>query len=330
MNAMPIDHDPAPKPFATLVKRILRLLVICYICILTVLGFFQRKLLYRPTTSDAMPVAAFPDATGGFTRCEDVEIPCANGESVRGWLLRQQVQKPTGRSLVIYFHGNARNRSTRGPWYDILREADLEVLAIDYQGYGDSGGSATESTIELSCEAAWSFATNRLGYHPDEISIAGTSLGGAAAVYLTDRQCRAGVPPACLFVTATFSSMVDVASSLYRWLPVRSLLVDTFPSDQRAPNVTCPVLVLHGDVDALVDQRFGRRLFDAFPKESDSGVPKQWVSLTDVGHHNIVKNGGRTILNEIRALFQRVRVAKAEQSERPAEAPSSMEESTSE
>jgi len=98
--------------------------------------------------------------------------------------------------------------------------------------------------------------------------------------------------------------MGDVASSLYWWLPVRALLVDTFPSAERAARVTCPVLVMHGDQDTLVDQKFGRRLFEAFPEQSDSAVPRQWVNLTDIGHKDIVAKGQSVILSGIRQLLQ--------------------------
>lgn len=304
----PTSEPPAPgKPESVRTRRtkqILRLLVICYLVILTVLGFFQRKLLYRPTTAAAIPVADHSHSNGGFDSCQDVEMTCGNGETIRGWLLKEE--SATKRPLVLYFHGNARNRSTRGPWYKLLREAGLDVLAIDYQGYGDSGGKTTEDTIEQSCDATWQYAVSELGYEPCELGVAGTSLGGAAAVYLAERQSQAEAPPAFLFLTATFSSMGDVAGSLYWWLPVRALLVDTFPSAERASSVTCPVLVMHGDRDTLVDQKFGRRLFEAFPEQSATDVPRTWINLTDVGHRDIVAKGRAAILSGIRTLLDRV------------------------
>ncbi|MCR9198496.1 MAG: alpha/beta hydrolase [Planctomycetaceae bacterium] len=300
-------------------KKILRLLVICYIVILTVLGFFQRKLLYHPSTADALPVAEHQKATAGFESCQDVQMTCGNGETIHGWLLQQQ--SDVKRPLVLYFHGNARNRSDRGPWYELLRQAGLDVLAIDYQGYGDSGGQTTEDTIEQSCDATWQYAISELGYQPAELGIAGTSLGGAAAVYLAERQSQAETPPAFLFVTATFSSMGDVASSLYWWLPVRALLVDTFPSAERAARVTCPVLVMHGDQDTLVDQKFGQRLFEAFPKQSSSAVPRQWVNLTDIGHKDIVAKGQRMILSGIRKLLEDSRAVRVDGDQQTADDP---------
>ena len=307
--------DPSPgtvsttrsRPVAAFVKRVLRLVIISYVVILIVLGFFQRKLLYRPSVADALPIASFPQATGGYSSADDVDMVCRNGETIRGWLLREPGDTP--RPLVLYFHGNARNRSDRGPWYELLRDAGLDVLAIDYQGYGDSGGKTTEATIEQSCDATWTYATTELGYAPDQLVVAGTSLGGAAAVYTAHKQSQAGAAPSCLFVTATFSSMADVAGSLYWWVPVRALLVDTFPSAQRASGITCPVLVMHGDVDKLVDQKFGERLFEAFPETAANGMQRRWQNLAGISHHGIVENGYDTILLAIRGLLHDVALA---------------------
>ena len=151
--------------------------------------------------------------------------------------------------------------------------------------------------------AALEFAVE--GLHIKDIIVMGTSLGGAAAVYLTAKQCQAKKEPAALVAVATFSSMVQVAGSHYPWLPVGAVLVDRYPSANRIPHVTCPVLMFHGDQDRVVQQRFGIRLFEATPDKSKSGVPKRWIDLPGVGHNNIVHLSARTIASEIADITRR-------------------------
>lgn len=300
---------PAETPKTGLwpfVKTVLRKLITIYIVVIVLLGFLQRKLLYHPTAAESLPVASSPELMKLFPGAKDVEIECANQQVVRGWLLRKQTAKqPTlDRPLIVYFHGNAGNRAGRGPWYQIFESVGADVLAIDYLGYGDSDGTINEGTLELSCDAAWEYATQQLGYQPHQIVIGGTSLGGAAAVYLCNKQCAARTPPSALFVVASFSSMVDVGSSLYWWLPVRAVLVDRYPSDQRAAAITCPVLVMHGDMDTLVKQALGQKLFDAFPATSANEIEKRWVNMPDTGHNDLMINV-RLMRDEIKTLLEK-------------------------
>ena len=116
---------------------------------------------------------------------------------------------------MVCFHGNAGDRSTRTGWYRLLNALDVDVLAVDYHGYGDSDGTISETALESDCDAAWDYAVTQLDRRPGDIVIVGTSLGGAAAIYLASKQSEAGTPPAALVTVATFSSMVDAGSSHY-------------------------------------------------------------------------------------------------------------------
>lgn len=302
-----VPTKPAGNRRFEFLRKLLRKVITIYIVVIIVLGFLQRSLLYHPSTAESLPVASVPGLVTLYPAAQDVEIACESGQKVRGWLLKKSgVDAADERPLVIYFHGNAGNRAGRGPWYQVLESCNVDVLAIDYLGYGDSEGKVTESTLEISCDAAWAYATETLGYRPNQIVIGGTSLGGAAAVYLCSKQCVAGECPNGLFVVATFSSMVDVASNLYWWLPVRAVLVDRYPSDERAAKITCPVVVMHGDQDTLVRQHLGQKLFDAFPAASTNNIPKRWVNLPDTGHNDLLFASPRLIRDEIEKLLNSI------------------------
>lgn len=301
------SETPQQKPtVGSVVKRILRIALVTYLLVLLLLTFLQRQMLYHPRRARQLKVAEFRDVMQVFPESTDVELICDDGVGIRAWLLRKtkgsdSVEK-SRRPLILFFHGNAGNRAGRVNWYRLFEQAGADVLAIDYHGYGDSGGKMSEGALEQDCDAAWEFATMNLGYRPEDIVVVGTSLGGAAAVYVSSRTCAVGNGPGGLAVVATFSSMVDVAGSLYPWLPVQAVLVDRYPSAERIQNVTSRLVVLHGDQDTLVQPRFGRKLFDAAPDISADGIPKNWVNLPDVGHNDILGGGRQIILGEITAL----------------------------
>lgn len=274
------------------------------------LTFIQRRLMYHPERGGQLSVQRNAPVCELFPASRDVEVTCADGVTIRGWLLlkgpaREETRRP--RPLVIYFHGNAGNRVSRTGWYALLEQLGTDVLAMDYHGYGDSEGRMSETALEHDCDAAWTFATAELGYAPSDILVMGTSLGGAAAVYLTAKQCEAGNVPAAMVTVATFSSMVDVAGSLYPWLPTRAVLVDRYPSHERAARITCPVLMLHGDRDSVVHHRFGEKLFASVPEQSRCGVSKRWICLPNIGHNDILRRAGSTLLVETNQLISQIR-----------------------
>ncbi len=290
-------------------KVLLRLLLIAYLLVMVLLAFLQRKLIYFPTTADRLPVAAFADVTALYPAAADVRMRSEDNVEIAAWLLTNEPVHDSGndsrRPLVLLFHGNAGDRSHRFGWYDLLSRCSTDVLAIDYHGYAESGGKPSEAALYQDGRAAWKYATETLKYRPSQILVMGVSLGGAVAVHLVSEQSHAGEPPAGLVVVATFSSMVDVASGHYPWLPVRAVLADRYPSDSRIGLVTCPVLQFHGDRDRVVPQQFGRRLFAAVPEQSASAIAKRWVNLPGIGHNDLLSGGRRLIHAELAAFTKR-------------------------
>jgi fermentation-respiration switch protein FrsA (DUF1100 family) len=68
-------------------------------------------------------------------------------------------------------------------------------------------------------------------------------------------------------------------------VPVSLLMRDQFRSDQRIGRVTVPLLIMHGEADPAINNRFGERLF-AMAHE-----PKQFVRFPGGGHENLDEFG---------------------------------------
>jgi fermentation-respiration switch protein FrsA (DUF1100 family) len=83
-----------------------------------------------------------------------------------------------------------------------------------------------------------------------------------------------------------YTSTVDVAAFRFPIVPVNWLMEDRFESLTRIRMITEPLLVMHGDSDTIIPQRFGRRLFEA------ANSPKQGFWPQGLGHNDIFDNGG--------------------------------------
>ncbi len=280
----------------------IRKILIAYLIVMAVFALIQRKMMYPATQAPQLPVGAFPQLEQTFHSASDVEITTSDSVTIRGWHL-QAAAKPSDR-LILLFHGNGGNRAHRGNWYTIAHSLNADVLAMDYHGYGDSGGSPSEAALIMDAEAAWEHAVNVLKYQPSQIVIVGESLGGGVSVQLAATISQQGTPPAGLVLIATFSSMLDVASAHYRRLPVRWLLLDRYRSDKAIVHVTCPILQFHGDQDTLVPLPCARRLHELTPAKSSGGIAREFQLLRGAGHNDILDRYGRFIRDEMAAMIR--------------------------
>ena len=145
---------------------------------------------------------------------------------------------------------------------------------MSYRGYAGSSGQPSERGLLLDAAAAYDFTTAR--YAADKIVAWGFSLGSGVAVALAAEQ-----PIGRIILESPYTSIVDVAASVFWFAPVRLLMRDRFRSDERIARVDAPLLVMHGGRDLTIAIAFGERLFE-LAKE-----PKQFVRFPEGGHNDL-------------------------------------------
>ena len=176
-----------------------------------------------------------------------------------------------GRALVVFFHGNAGTIAARLPHAAALIALGLDVLLVEYPGYGRSGGEPSERSLYAAADVAhaWAVARRR------PIVAMGESLGGAVAIDLAARK-----PLAALIAQSTFTSIADMARVVVPWLPFSLSPRNRFESIAKIGRITAPKLLLHGDADEVVPMAHGERLFKA------AREPKRFVKLAGAGHND--------------------------------------------
>lgn len=282
--------------------HVVRTLLLIAAGLIAMLAFFQRQLMYPAMRASSLAVELFPQLEETFHRASNVELTTPDNVKIKGWHL--QCKADQSDRLILLFHGNGGHRAHRSNWYIIARSLNADVLAIDYHGYGDSGGSPSETALMMDAESAWKHAIEQLKHPASQVFIAGESLGGGVGVQLAARLCRRGTPPGGLILSATFASMLETARHKYWWLPVRFVLLDRYRSDEHIGDVTCPLLQFHGNRDNLIPLSMGQTLHDLAPKAALSGVPKQMIVLDGAGHNNILQLHGRTVRDHMEKFIR--------------------------
>ena len=296
-HSLPSSRVQSRPPRLTWWKRWLLLVTVPYLGALIMLATFQRSLIYHPFVEKSLPATQAELGTG---RAHDVTVRTEDELELRGWIVLAKgsavgsdeqiaAEMANGRPVVLYFGGNAANRRYRLLEVQVLTEAGADVLIFDYRGYGDSAGEPSEEGLARDARAVWRFATETKKIEPRRIVLYGESLGGGVAVRLASELSLKNTPPGGVILRSTFSSLIDAAASHFPFIPVRWLLIDRFPSDQRIRDVTCPLLQLHGRRDTIVPFRLGQKLFAAAPEKSASGIPKRFVTLPKSGHNDVME-----------------------------------------
>ncbi len=200
---------------------------------------------------------------------EDVYLDTEDGVRLHSWFIPSDNAQKT----ILFFHGNAGNISHRRSSIEIFNRLGLNILIIDYRGFGKSQGRVSEQGLYKDATAAWLYLVNEREVNPENIIIFGRSLGGIVATELSAR-----VQPGGVIIESTFSSARDIADAMFSVLSRIIILRYDFNALENIKQIESPILVLHSPDDEIVPFRLGKKLFNA------ANEPKTFVEMR--GGHN--------------------------------------------
>lgn len=234
-----------------------------------------------------VPLVAVPPPPAPY---EEVSIESPSGLRVSAW--HAGPRSPEAAALVV-FHGNGEHLGTMAGSGTLERVAEPggPALVVEYPGYGEAEGTPSESSLLAAGAAATNWMAARYPERP--LVLFGWSLGAAVAVQIAaDRDALGG-----LVLASAWTTLDEVARQHFPGVLVGLFLRERYDSLEAAGRVDAPVLMLHGDRDAIVPVRLGRRLSEAFPGEV------RWVSLPDAGHNDLLSRP--EVWREVAAFVER-------------------------
>ncbi|WP_428389239.1 alpha/beta hydrolase [Mucisphaera sp.] len=220
----------------------------------------------------------------------EVWLEIEGGDRVPGWLLLGEGRTAeTPGAAVVYMHGNAEVIGDCVERVRPYREMGVSVLLVEYRGFGRAGGSPSQAGIGADMDRFVDWLVEQPEVDPARMIYHGRSLGGGVALDLTLRK-----PPAALVLSATFTSMPDMFERMGwpGWLAT-----DRYDNLAAIRQYDGPVLILHGDADALIPLAQGYALAEAAERGSIVVVP-------GVGHHGIGREAGGVFWRGVGAFIQ--------------------------
>ena len=222
---------------------------------------------------------------------ENVFFTTSDGVRLHGWFIPSDSD-----TTLVWLHGNAGNISHRvDNLLMVNRMLGVNVLIIDYRGYGQSGGAPSEKGLYRDAEAALAYLDSRPQTADDRMVFFGRSLGAAVAVELATR-----VEPHALILESPFTSIPEMARLSYPFIPAQVLTLpirSRFDSLAKISSIHAPVMVLHGDMDDIVPIEIARRLYDA------ANEPKRFYTIEGAAHNDTYAAGGAAYFDALEAFI---------------------------
>lgn len=248
-----------------------------YMLVVIVIYVNQRDLLYHPERNQLTPASYNVPA-------QEVTWVTSDGVKILSWYA--PVPKgDEGAKMLLFFYGNSGHLGRRAGEFKAYIERGYGVLAVGYRGYGKSEGAPSEAGLYLDAHGAMQWLIQQ-GYSSSDIILYGESLGSGVAVEMARHYEVSHV-----ILESPYSSILDVATGYYPFLPVDLMLKDRFDSLSKVADIEEAVLILHGTRDKVVPYALGQKLFDGFLRARGVGNGGmqgglRFITFEGKGHNN--------------------------------------------
>jgi len=247
-----------PDPWPSLL-RIAFLLMLAYGVTAVLAHFWSLRMIFpRPAASYVLSA-------------EHVRLTAPDGVALaaRYWA------NPEAKHTILWFYGNGEDLGTISASVEDWVRRGYAVFALDYRGYGHSGGAPGEATTYADATLALDWLRREKNLPTSSVVVLGFSLGGGPAVDLAAREPVGGLILIAPFVSA------------YRVMTTWPLLPgDKFINLEKIGRIRCPVLIMHGTADEMIPLWHGQRLFAAAPE------PKRHLWVEGAGHSDVWEVAG--------------------------------------
>lgn len=230
----------------------------------------------------------FPERGGRVTaHGRDVWLHASDGVKLHAF----HVETKGATRTLLYLHGNAGNLAGRSEVLEYYAALGVNVLGLDYRGYGQSEGTPSESGLYADALAAFDWLVERVPAR--DVIVLGESLGGGPACELALQRRVGG-----LLLLSTFTNVPDMAARTFPFLPVRFVVRARFDNLAKLARIDAPKLIVHSRRDEVIPFSMGERLARA------AKPPVQHLWLDRAGHNDTYFVDGERFGAALKAFVQ--------------------------
>jgi hypothetical protein len=245
----------------------------------------EHKLIFFPPRYPA----GFPPPHTYEGQVEDLWLETPSGVKINAFYQ----SNPSSRQVLLWLHGNAENLGYVLRQMRVVAKIGINILAVDYRGYGKSEGRPSEAGVYQDANTAYDWLIKERRFRADDIIVYGHSLGGAVATNLAARRPCGG-----LVVQSSFTNARAMTRQIFALPLIEFVVRSRFDSLHMIRLVHTPILIVHGWKDDVVPFAMGQRLFAA------ASEPKRFYRIDGAGHNNLLEAGGEGYLDCLRHFVE--------------------------
>lgn len=213
-------------------------------------------------------------------KLHEITLETVDGEQLDSWFLERE----NATSTVIYFGGNGFLMVKSAPLIEAYADIPVNLMLLDYRGYGLSSGDPTVNGIYIDANTAYQFAKNNSPAPTDKIFIHGHSMGSFLSAYITENE----EDVEGYILESPITDVDSWTRGLLPWIlrPFIHFDIDYSIRNQnnltRVARIDKPLLIMAGSDDEVVPFRMAEKL----EKQSRS-TQKRLVKITGGTHNNL-------------------------------------------
>jgi fermentation-respiration switch protein FrsA (DUF1100 family) len=244
-----------------------------------------------------------PEPTGSPAQAADSETRMAGHKDI---LIPVQAEIAVGARFhmaeksggnLLFFHGNGEIVADYDELGAVYGRMGINLLAVDYRGYGRSGGKPTVTAMMRDCHSIFHFVRKWLQKNnfTGPLLLMGRSLGSASVLELA----------------AAYKNLIDgliVESGFAYAGPLLTLLgIDFaalgfkeekgFRNVDKIKNFDKPTLIIHAEFDHIIPYSDGQTLHDACPSGD-----KKLLKIHGANHNDIFMRGLQEYLAAVKNI----------------------------
>jgi fermentation-respiration switch protein FrsA (DUF1100 family) len=254
--------------------------------------------LFHPRPEPAVSPFQTAESESRTAEQKDIMIPVQEDIAIGA---RFHMAEKSGGNL-LFFHGNGEIVADYDELGAVYNQMGINLLAVDYRGYGRSGGKPTVTAMMQDCHIIFEFVRKWLQQNnfTGPILLMGRSLGSASVLELA-ASCKNLIDG--LIVESGFAYAGPLLTLLGIDFAALGFEEEKgFRNVDKIKNFDKPTLIIHAEFDHIIPYSDGQALHDASPSRD-----KKLLKIPGANHNDIFMRGLQEYLAAVENIVETVK-----------------------